>query len=628
MWGGGGGGGGGHGGGFQGHGGLDDEELGQIYNHDVVKRLYPFFRDRLRLFMVAMVMMLVYTVTLVATPWLIGFTIDNYIITGDRAGLNQAGLIFLGLVAANYAGNYAYMRLLGKISQHILYQLRTAMFDHLQVLSVPFFDRNEVGRIMSRVQNDVNQLQEFLPMVTLTLGDFLSLVGIVAVMIALNVKLAIVSFVVLPVLMGVMLVWQRFARSAFIRVRYAISVVNSRLQQNISGVRVVQSFNREDLNLHQFDSVNKDHLNANLWAIRLSAFLMPTVDLVTAVALGLVVVVGGTMVLDGELTAGVLITFALYVQRFFEPIRSLTMQYSQFQRAMTAGVRIFELLDVKSEVVDRPGATPLAEIKGDIRYENVGFKYVEGIPVLQNVDLHIKPGQTVALVGQTGAGKTTMISLLARFYDVSQGRITVDGHDVRDVTRESLASQMSMVLQEPFLFSVSVADNIKYRHTNASMEQVVTAATAVGAHDFIMKLDGGYDSVLYERGGNLSVGQRQLISFARAVLADPRILILDEATANIDTFTEVMIQKALRKLLKDRTAVVIAHRLSTIQNSDVIVVMEHGRIVDTGTHDDLMERSDIYSRLYSLNFMDPEELSVTQTAVRKGTGERSGGSLS
>jgi ATP-binding cassette subfamily B multidrug efflux pump len=623
MWGG-----GGHGWGSHGHGGLDDEELGQIYNHDVVTRLYPFFRDRLRLFMLAMVMMLVYTVTLVATPWLIGFTVDNYIITGDKAGLNQAGLIFLGLVAANYAGNYAYMRLLGKISQHILYQLRTAMFDHLQVLSVPFFDRNEVGRIMSRVQNDVNQLQEFLPMVTLTLGDLLSLVGIVAVMIALNVKLAIVSFVVLPVLIGVMLVWQRFARAAFIKVRYAISVVNSRLQQNISGVRVVQSFNREDLNLRQFDSVNKDHLNANLWAIRLSAFLMPTVDLVTAVALGLVVVVGGTMVLDGDLTAGVLITFALYVQRFFEPIRSLTMQYSQFQRAMTAGVRIFELLDVKSEVFDRPGATSLAEIKGNIRYENVGFKYVEGLPVLQNVDLHIKPGQTIALVGQTGAGKTTMVSLLARFYDVSQGRITVDGHDIRDVTRESLASQMSMVLQEPFLFSLSVADNIKYRHTNASMEQVVTAATAVGAHDFIMKLDGGYDSVLYERGANLSVGQRQLISFARAVLADPRILILDEATANIDTFTEVMIQKALRKLLKDRTAVVIAHRLSTIQNSDVIVVMEHGRIVDTGTHDDLMERSDIYSKLYSLNFMDPEELSVTQTAIRKETGERSGGSLS
>ncbi len=629
MWGGGGGGGGGgHGFGFHGHGGLDDEELGQIYNHDVVKRLYPFFRDRLRMFMLAMVMMLVYTGTIVATPWLIGFTVDNYILTGDRAGLNQAGLIFLGIVAANYAGNYAYMRLLGKISQHILYQLRTAMFDHLQVLSVPFFDRNEVGRIMSRVQNDVNQLQEFLPMVTLTLGDLLSLVGIVAVMIALNVKLAVISFVVLPVLVIVMLVWQRFARAAFIKVRYAISVVNSRLQQNISGVRVVQSFNREDLNLRQFDRVNQDHLDANLWAIRLSAFLMPTVDLVTAVALGLVVVVGGTMVLDGELTAGVLITFALYVQRFFEPIRSLTMQYSQFQRAMTAGVRIFELLDVKSEVVDKPGATPLSQIKGEIRYEKVGFEYIEGIPVLENVNLHIKPGQTVALVGQTGAGKTTMVSLLARFYDVTQGRITVDGHDLRDVTRESLASQMSMVLQEPFLFSVSVADNIKYRHTNASMEQVITAAKAVGAHDFIMKLDQGYDSVLYERGGNLSVGQRQLVSFARAVLADPRILILDEATANIDTFTEVMIQRALRKLLKDRTAVVIAHRLSTIQNSDVIVVMEHGRIMDTGTHDDLMERSDLYARLYSLNFMDPEEISMEQTAVQDRPGERSRGTFS
>ena len=629
MWGGGGGGGGGgHGWGFSGHGGLDDEELGQIYNNDVVKRLYPFFRDRLKLFMVAMVMMLVYTSTIVATPWLIGFTLDNYILTGDRAGLDQAGLIFLGIVAANYAGNYAYMRMLGKISQHILLRLRTAMFDHLQVLSVPFFDRNETGRIMSRVQNDVNQLQEFLPMVTLTLGDFLSLVGIVAVMLAMNVKLAVISFVVLPVLLAIMLVWQRFARTAFIRVRYAISVVNSRLQQNISGVRVVQSFNREDLNLRQFDRVNQDHLDANLWAIRLSAFLMPTVDLITAVALGLVVVVGGTMVLDGELTAGVLIAFALYVQRFFEPIRSLTMQYTQFQRAMTAGVRIFELLDVKSEVVDQPGASPLPQIKGEVKYEKVGFEYLEGNPVLQEVDLHIKPGQTVALVGQTGAGKTTMVSLLARFYDVSHGRITVDGHDLRDVTRESLASQMSMVLQEPFLFSVSVADNIRYRHTNASMEQVITAATAVGAHDFIMKLDQGYDSVLYERGGNLSLGQRQLISFARAVLADPRILILDEATANIDTFTEVMIQKALRDLLKDRTAVVIAHRLSTIQNSDVIVVMEQGRIIDTGTHDDLMERSDLYSRLYSLNFMDPEEVSMEQTAVQNRPGQRSGGSLS
>ena len=612
-------GGGGHG--PMGHGGLDDEELGQIYNHQVIKRLFPYFRARLRLFLVAMVMMLLYTGTTVAIPRLIADTIDAYVIGGDLSGLNRAGLLLAGVVALNYVGNYTYLRLLGKISQDVLYSLRTGMFDHLQRLSVPFFDRNEVGRIMSRSQNDVNQLQEFLPMVALTLGDMLSLVGIVAMMASMNLKLAGVTFVVLPVLLIIMVIWQAYARVAFIQVRQAISVVNSRLQQNISGVRVVQSLNREDLNLRQFDQVNENHLNANLWAIRLSAFLMPAVDIVTAVALALVVVVGGSMVLDGALLPGALIGFALYVQRFFEPIRSLTMQYTQFQRAMTAGVRIFELLDVKPDVVDLPDAEELPPVRGEIRYEQVSFEYIPGRPVLQDIDLHIKPGQTVALVGQTGAGKTTMVSLLARFYDVTGGRITVDGHDLRDVTRDSVAGQMSMVLQEPFLFSVSVVENIRYRNTDAPMERVITAAKAVGAHDFIMRLGQGYDTILQERGVNLSVGQRQLISFARAVLADPRILILDEATANIDTFTEVLIQRALRDLLKDRTAVVIAHRISTIQNAGLIVVMEHGRVVDAGTHDELLERCTIYARLHSLNFQDeeqPAELSSGETVQSSG----------
>ena len=621
MWGGHGGGGGWHGGGHGwhgGHGGLDDEELGQVYNHQVIRRLYPYFRVRLGLFMLAMVMMLLYTGTMVATPWLIGYTLKTFIFIegGDLSGLDRAGLLFVGIVVANYAGNYFYLRLLGKISQDVLYKLRTGMFDHLQWLSVPFFDKNEVGRIMSRVQNDVNQLQEFLPMVTLTLGDLLSLAGFVGMMVYMNVKLAGITFVVIPFLLIIMVVWQRYARTAFIRIRQAISVVNTRLQQNISGVRVVQSLNREDVNLRQFDYVNQDHLNANLSAIRLASFLMPAVEIVTAAALGLVIVVGGNMVLNTELEVAFLISFALYVQRFFDPIRSLTQQYSQFQRAMTAGVRIFELMDVMPEVVDRPGAPELPPIKGEIRYEGISFEYISGIPVLQDINLHIKAGQTVALVGQTGAGKTTMVSLLARFYDVTSGRITVDGHDVKDVARDSLAGQTSMVLQEPFLFSVSLADNIRYRNTTAPMERVITAATAVGAHGFIMKLDHGYDTMLWERGGNLSVGQRQLISFARAVLADPRILILDEATANIDTFTEVLIQRALRDLLKGRTAVVIAHRLSTIQNSDMIVVMDHGSIIDSGTHEELLERCSIYARLYALNFEDAPE-QVAGSAARE-----------
>ncbi|MCL0044200.1 ABC transporter ATP-binding protein/permease, partial [Dehalococcoidia bacterium] len=564
-------------------------------------------RAHMGLFLLSMGMMFLYTGTMVIVPWLIADTMDNYIASGDQAGLNRAGLLLAVIVIINYIGNYTYLRVLGKISQEALYKLRTEMFDHLQELSVPFFDKNEVGRIMSRIQNDVNQLQEFLPMVTVTLGDMLMLVGILIMMLKMNVELALVTFVVIPVLLIIMIVWQRYARNAFIRVRLAISVVNSRLQQNISGVRVVQSFNRQDLNLQHFDRVNRDHLDANLWAIRLSAYLMPTVDMVTAISLGLVVLVGGTMVLNDELMVGVLIAFALYVQRFFDPIRGLTMQYTEFQRAMTAGVRIFELMDVKADVIDSPMASELPSIKGEIRYEGVSFEYIPGISVLRDIDLHIKPGQTVALVGQTGGGKTTIVSLLARFYDVVKGRITVDGYDIKEVTRVSLASQMSMVLQEPFLFSVSVSANIRYRNTEAPMKDVIVAAKAVGAHEFIMKLERGYDTILQERGGNLSVGQRQLISFARAVLANPRILILDEATANIDTFTEVLIQKALEGLLKGRTAVVIAHRLSTIQNADMIIVMDHGRIMDSGTHNELLNSCRLYSRLYSLNFEDTEQ---------------------
>ncbi len=585
-------------------GAFDDEELGQVYNHRVVRRLVPYLRPHLGVLLVATAAMLAYTVTMVLIPRLIGNAVDTYVIGKDLDGLGRAALVLAGIVLVNYAVNYAHLRLLARISEDVLYKLRTDMFDHLQKLSVPFFDRNEVGRIMSRVQNDVDQLEEFLPMVTLTLGDLLSLVGIVIMMASMDLRLAAVTFAVVPVLLCILVVWQRFAKTAFVRVRNAISAVNSRLQQNISGVRVVQSLNREEINLRQFDAVNQTNLNANLGAIRLSAFLMPTVELVTAVALGLVVVVGGTMVLNGELLPGALIGFALYVQRFFDPIRNLTMQYTQFQRAMTSGVRIFQLLDVQPEVVDQPGAPELPPIHGDVRYDHVSFQYLPDVPVIQDVSLHVRPGQTVALVGPTGAGKTTMVSLLARFYDVTSGNIAVDGHDLRAVARDSLARQMSMVLQEPFLFSVSVADNIRYRYTDAPMERVVAAAKAVGAHDFIMKLEKGYDTEMQERGVNLSVGQRQLVSFARALLAEPRILILDEATANIDTFTEALIQKALRGLLQGRTSIVIAHRLSTVQNADVIVVMDKGRIVDTGTHNELLERCSLYARLYNLNFQD------------------------
>jgi ATP-binding cassette subfamily B protein len=404
------------------------------------------------------------------------------------------------------------------------------------------------------------------------------------------------------VLIFALMYWQQRARLTFIRVRQAISVVNAGLQENISGVRVIQSLNRQEENRRRFDDINLKHLNANLHAGQMSSVILPMVEVLMAVALAVVIMYGGNQVLHTEMQVSVLIAFALYIQRFFDPIRNLTMQYTELQRAMASGTRIFEVLDTKPEIADAPGAATLTEAQGEIRFENVSHSYVAGVWVLQDINLHIKPGETVALVGLTGAGKTTVTALIARFYEATAGRITIDGHDVRQVTMESLAKQIGMVLQDPYLFSATVRENIRYGRLEATDAEVERAARTVGAHDFITRLPKGYDTVLAERGGNLSVGQRQLVSFARALLADPRMLILDEATANIDTHTEALIQKALGELLKGRTSVVIAHRLSTIRSADRIVVLEKGRIAEAGTHQELLTKGGLYHKLYTMNY--------------------------
>ena len=499
------------------------------------------------------------------------------------------------------------------VGQRVLYTLRVGLFRHLQGLSMSFYNRNEVGRVMSRVQNDVQQLQEFLSIVIITAADILSLGGIIVVMVSMNARLAGVTLLLIPLLFVMMAIWQRFARRAFMRARRAISAVNAGLQENISGVRVVQSMNREGANIRSFGAANTENLGANLEAGRMQAVLFPAVEFMSAFGLALVVFVGGSLVLDNTLEVGMLVAFALYIQRFFEPVLNLTMQYGSLQRAMASGARIFELMDVEPEVVDRPGSASVETVSGDVRFDGVGFHYVEDEPVLQGVDLHVPAGHTVALVGPTGAGKTTIVSLLMRFYDVKEGRVLIDGVDIRDITLDSLSKQMSIVPQEPYLFSGTIADNIRYNRTEATDEDVVRAATAVGAHDFIMKMENGYDTPLQERGGNLSVGQRQLISFARALVADPRVLLLDEATANIDTYTEMLIQRALDELLRGRTAIVIAHRLSTIRNADRIVVLDQGRVVEEGRHADLLERGGLYHRLhsYSTEGAEPEPAAVS-----------------
>jgi len=601
-----GGGGGGFHGGHGGHGALhgaadadfDEDVLGKVYDSRVVTRMFPYLAKVKKPLAVGVVGVLLRTVATLAGPYLVAMAI-NHILDGDLTQLTIIAIAFLIAQGLLFAGQYLETLFMAYAGQSMLLTLRTDMFNHLHRLSMSFFDRNKVGKLMSRVQNDVNQMQQLLGAgIVELLASVLTLVGIAVVMITMNARLALITLTVVPALFIIMLIWQRFARRAFIRVRQAIAVVNDQFQESISGVRVVQSLSRENLNYDQFDTVNRANLDANITAVRLQSIMMPTVEILTNVAFGLVLIFGGMQVLNGQMQAGILIAFLLYIQRFFAPVMELIMLYTELQRSMASGVRIFELLDVKPAIKDKPEAIEMPRIKGEVKFNDVNFAYEPGLDILHDINLTVQPGETVAIVGRTGAGKSSLMNLLTRFYEVERGEIRLDDYDIRSVTTESLRRQIGIVPQEPYLFSGTIEDNIRYANLEATHEEVVEAAKAVGAHEFITHMEKGYDTQVGERGGHLSAGQRQFICLARAILANPPIIILDEATSNVDTNAERLMQKSLRRLSEGRTSLIIAHRLSTVTNADRIVALENGRIVEMGSHQELLAKKGLYYQMF------------------------------
>jgi ATP-binding cassette, subfamily B, multidrug efflux pump len=587
-----------------------EEQIFAAFDGRILRRFWAFISPYRRRLVLALLAVLAFTLSQIAIPLVLRTVIDHALIEGaqDERLLTLGVLVFVGIVTLNFFANLVQETLVGRIAERLLINLRRAMYAHLQRVSLSFMDKTEVGRLMSRLQGDVHALQEFLETSVFAIGDFVLLVGITIVLLVLDWRLGLLTLSVVPILLVVRIGWLPRARRAFLRARLTSSTLNGALAEGIHGVRTVQGMGREAVNLQLFEDKVADNLDAQLRGTWLAQLMVPIVDTLTGAAMAIVVVVGGVAVLEGELDLGVMVAFLFYVQRFFDPIRSLTMQYSIMQRAMASGQRIFEVLDVPIQVRDRPGALAPASIDGSVEFRDVTFGYVPGIPILRNVSFRVEPGETVALVGPTGCGKTSTMALVHRFYDVWSGQVLVGGHDVRDLAQASLGRHIAMVLQEPFLFTGTVLENIRYATTSATRDQVIAAASAVGAHDFIMRLPQGYETPLEQRGGNLSLGQRQLISFARALVADSRILVLDEATASVDSYTERLIQAALARLLEEHTGLVIAHRLATVRHADRIIVLQDGRVVETGSHGELMRARGLYARLYRLNYASFDDL--------------------
>ena len=573
------------------------------FDRDVTARLFSYLFPHRRKLSLAIATMLLSVFANVVSPPIIGLAIDEGIRKRDMSVVILGVITFIVIQVVGFIGFRVQLGNMAVVGQTIIQTLRDQLFDHIQYLSIDFFAEYEVGRLIARVISDVNVIREAVTFAAVgSIREVLLLGGILVAMVLINIQLTLVAFTVLVVMAVIANFWRVYARAAYLRVSDANAKVNAELSEAFNGVRVTQAFARQAHNHERFkNNINMASRQATVRATLISSLFYPTVELLGGVATGTLIFVGGTLVLDDKITVGVLLTFILYIQQFFFPIRLLAQRYNLLQTLVASAYRIFKLMDHPGSIRDQISADNLPGIEGRIRFRDVSFRYSrDGEMVLKDINLDVPAGSTVAFVGHTGAGKTTMVKLIMRFYDATQGSVTVDGYNVKEVTQNSLRQQISVVPQDTHLFSGTVLDNIRYGRLNASEEEVVEAAKAVGAHQFITDMTDGYLTDIMEGGAVLSTGQRQLLAFARALLADPRVLILDEATSNIDTQTERLIQKALLRMLEGRTSFVIAHRLSTITSADMIVVMDHGEIIEKGSHQDLLAQEGVYHQLFTL----------------------------
>ena len=582
-----------------------DKVEGRSFNLRVLWHLLVFVRPYALRMIGAFAAMLIASALTLVTPFLVKTAIDGPIANGDIAELNQIVLVMLLALAGLYLASMTQRYLLTWVGQKVLADLRLALFRHLQDLPLAYHDSHIIGVTISRVISDVGVINQLLSQGLITLlGDSLLLTGIILVMLSLNAQLALVTFSIIPLIVLATMIFARRAKRAFRKTRARNAHLIGDLAENLTGIRVIQAFANEDTTFEKFDEVNQANRDAHIEAVSLSFVFLPTVEFLSMAATAIVLLFGGMSVAQGTLTLGTVIAFLAYVNRFFLPVQELSRLYATMQTAMAGGERVINLLNTKPAVDDKEDAADMPPIEGQIQFQDVSFAYLEGLPVLQGINLEVTAGAMVALVGPTGAGKTSIASLIGRFYDVSEGAVLIDGVDIRDVRQRSMRRQMGWVSQDPFIFSGTIADNIRFGRPDAAMAEVTAAGKLANVDAFVKELPAGYDTEILEDGANLSVGQRQLISIARAILADPRILIMDEATSSVDMVTESLIQDALGKLLAKRSSIVIAHRLSTIVNADMICVVDEGQILETGSHADLLAKRGLYYELYERQFVD------------------------